>query len=179
MEKRNISINYKKIFKVKYHNKIRKINSSKRGENMKEHRHLGAYGIIIKDEKILLIKKVTGPYDGKLDLPGGTIEFGEKPEEALKRELKEETGIEIKDYQLYDADSVTIEWYNQEELIQTHHIGIFYKISEYTNEVRKNIKIDSQNDDSLGAEFYEIKNLNKSELSSIAILELEKLGYKL
>lgn len=36
---------------------------------MKEHKHLGAYGIIIEDEKILLIKKVTGPYDGKLDLP--------------------------------------------------------------------------------------------------------------
>ena len=58
---------------------------------MKEHKHLGVYGLIIKDEKILLIKKVTGPYDGKLDLPGRTIEFGETPEETLRRELLEET----------------------------------------------------------------------------------------
>lgn len=33
----------------------------------------GAYGLIIEDEKILLIRKHGGPYDNKLDLPGGTI----------------------------------------------------------------------------------------------------------
>ena len=75
---------------------------------MKEHKHLGAYAIIIKDNKILLIKKVTGPYDGKLDLPGGTIEFSERPEEALKRELLEEVGIEVKEYNLFDTDSMTL-----------------------------------------------------------------------
>ena len=40
---------------------------------MKEIKHVGAYGLIVKDDKIVLIKKVGGPYDGKLDLPGGTI----------------------------------------------------------------------------------------------------------
>lgn len=37
---------------------------------MKEHKHLGCYGLVVKDGKILLIKKKTGPYDGLLDLPG-------------------------------------------------------------------------------------------------------------
>ena len=54
---------------------------------MKEFKQLGAYGLVIQDDKILLIKKLGGPYDGKLDLPGGTIEFCERPEEALKREI--------------------------------------------------------------------------------------------
>lgn len=49
----------------------------------------GAYGLIIEDEKILLIRKHGGPYDNKLDLPGGTIQFCERPEEALVRELFE------------------------------------------------------------------------------------------
>lgn len=40
---------------------------------MKEFRHLGVYGILIKNDKILLIKKGNGPYKGLLDLPGGTI----------------------------------------------------------------------------------------------------------
>ena len=40
-------------------------------------------------------------------------------------------------------------------------------------------EVDEVNDDSLGADFYEIDKLSKDELSSIAILELEKLGYKL
>lgn len=146
---------------------------------MKEHKHLGAYGIVIKDNKILLIKKVTGPYDGKLDLPGGTIEFQERPEDTLKREFLEETGIKIEEYTLFDSDSVSFTWSYNEQEIRTHHIGIFYLIKEYTNEIKNDIKIDSKNDDSLGAEFYEIDKLNKKDLSNIAILELEKLGYKL
>lgn len=71
---------------------------------MKEYKQLGAYALILKDDKILLIKKKTGPYDGKLDLPGGTIEFGERPEEALKRELKEEVGIDVIAYELFDTE---------------------------------------------------------------------------
>ena len=75
--------------------------------------------IVIENNKILLIKKVTGPYDGKLDLPGGTIEFCERPEVALKRELLEETGINITKYELYDGDSVNIEWIQNEQKIKT------------------------------------------------------------
>lgn len=147
---------------------------------MKEYRHLGVYGLIIKDRKIVLIKKHGGPYDGKLDLPGGTIEFGETPEETLKRELLEEIGIEVTDYELFDAGSVTFLWnYKEDETLNHQHIGIFYKVNNYNNEIKKEVEIDSQNDDSLGADFYEIDKLKKEELSEIAILELEKLGYTL
>ena len=147
---------------------------------MKEHKHLGAYALILKDNQILLIKKITGPYDGKLDLPGGTIEFSETPEETLKRELLEETGIDVINYELFDANSVTVVWKPQENLeVKTHHIGIFYKILNYKNEIKKEIQIDEINDDSLGAEFYDIDKLTKDNLSAIAILELEKLGYRL
>ena len=38
---------------------------------MKEYKQLGTYGLIIREDKILLIKKSGGPYDSKLDLPGG------------------------------------------------------------------------------------------------------------
>ena len=147
---------------------------------MKEYKQLGAYGLIIKDDKILLIKKNGGPYDGKLDLPGGTIEFCERPEDALKRELIEEVGIKIKDYKLFDADSVSFEWqFKEDVLVKVHHTGIFYQVFNYDNEIKQNVKIDEVNDDSLGAEFYEIKDLTKDSLSAIAILELEKLGYEI
>ncbi|MBE6157098.1 MAG: NUDIX domain-containing protein [Firmicutes bacterium] len=148
-------------------------------EKVKEFKQFGAYGLILEDNQILLIKKVSGPYDGKLDLPGGTIEFGETPEVALKRELLEEVGIEIKDYDLYDANSVTFDWEYNNMLIKVHHMGIFYLINNYANEIKKDIEIDEQNDDSLGAEFYDIDKLNKNELSKIVILMLEKLGYRL
>lgn len=113
-------------------------------------------------------------------MPGGTIEFGEKPEEALKRELMEEVGIEIKNYELFDADSVAFDWkFNEDTIVKVHHIGIFFKILSYSNEIKKEIEIDEQNDDSLGAEWFDISKLAKDNLSEIAILELEKLGYRL
>ena len=146
---------------------------------MKKHRHIGVYGLIIKEDKIILIKKKTGPYDGKLDLPGGSIEFGETPSETLKRELQEEVGINILDYNLFDASSVLVDWNYNNEIIKTEHIGIFYKVSNYNGDIKKELEIDNVNDDSLGADFYDIKDLTKDKLSAIAILELEKLGYKL
>ncbi len=147
---------------------------------IKEYKQFGAYAILIKNKRILLIKKHGGTYDGKLDLPGGTIEFGERPEEALKRELKEETGIKVMDYKLFDADSVSFDWqYKEDVLVKVHHTGIFYQVFNYENDIKKEVKIDDVNDDSLGAEYYDISKLNKKELSKIATLELEKLGYKL
>lgn len=146
---------------------------------MKEFKHLGAYGLIIDNDKVVLIKKHGGPYDGKLDLPGGSIEFGETPEMALKRELSEEIGIEAKEYELFDANSVVFEWNYNNEILKWHHIGIFYKILKYDGKLMKNVEINSKNNDSLGAELYDICKLTKDELSEIAIIELEKLGYNL
>ena len=146
---------------------------------MKEYKQLGAYGLVLEKEKVLLIKKHGGPYNEKLDLPGGTIEFCERPEDALKRELEEEVGIKITSYELFDADSVTFEWNFEEKnvLVKVHHTGIFYKINNYENQTKKEVIITEQNDDSLGAEFYPISKLKKSNLSKIALLELTKLGY--
>lgn len=147
---------------------------------MKEFKQLGAYGLIIDNESILLVKKNGGPYDGKLDLPGGTIEFCEKPEDALKRELEEECGIEVKEFSLFDSDSVSFDWqFKKDLLLKVHHIGIFYKVKYYSNDIKKNIDIDTKNNDSLGADFYKISDLYKDDVSKIVLLELEKLGYVL
>ncbi len=52
--------------------------------------------IIAKDGKVLLCKRATGPCKGKWDLPGGFLEEGESAEEGLRREMREELGVEIK-----------------------------------------------------------------------------------
>ena len=146
---------------------------------MKKIKHIGSYGLILDNDNIVLIDKVGGPYNGKLDLPGGTIEFGETPEETLIRELEEEVGIKVIDYELFDGNSVNVIWNHKGELENIHHIGFFYKINNYENNIKSSINIDSINDDSRGAKFYNIKDLKKESLSDIAQLEIEKLEYRL
>lgn len=52
--------------------------------------------IIEKDGKILLVERNTEPFKGYWAIPGGHIDFGEMAEQAIIREAKEETGLDIK-----------------------------------------------------------------------------------
>ena len=50
---------------------------------------VSAKGLILMEKRVLLVRKPNGYWD----LPGGRLEEGEAPEDALTREILEETGI--------------------------------------------------------------------------------------
>jgi len=66
----------------------------KRNNNFKQP-SLAVDALIIKDEKLLLIKRKKEPFSGFYALPGGFVQYGERIEEAVMREVKEETGLDV------------------------------------------------------------------------------------
>ncbi|WP_292471532.1 NUDIX hydrolase [Methanolobus sp.] len=51
--------------------------------------------VIILNKKIVLIERKNPPFQGKFALPGGFVDIGETTEEAVAREVMEETGLTI------------------------------------------------------------------------------------
>lgn len=73
----------------------RKKEKSSRRTITKNGRYVAADAVIIRGEKLLLIRRGTGPFKGMLALPGGYLGVGERAEECVVREAFEETGIRI------------------------------------------------------------------------------------
>jgi len=56
-------------------------------------------GLVVRDNKILMVKRNEPEVEGahlKWEFPGGKVDFGETPEQAIVREILEETGVSVK-----------------------------------------------------------------------------------
>ncbi|HDD57321.1 MAG TPA: NUDIX hydrolase [Thermoplasmatales archaeon] len=62
-------------------------------------------GLVVKDSSILLIKRKNEPFKDMWALPGGFVNYGETVEDAVKREVKEETGLDTDITELFGVYS--------------------------------------------------------------------------
>jgi len=64
---------------------------------------VGVGGVVVHEGRVLLIRRGKPPLYGRWVVPGGTVELGEPLQEALVRELREETGLEVEPLELLTA----------------------------------------------------------------------------
>jgi 8-oxo-dGTP diphosphatase len=71
---------------------------------------VGAGALIFRDGKLLLVKRGAQPGFGEWSVPGGLVELGEKVQDAMMREVKEEVGFDVEAVKLTDvADTITLD----------------------------------------------------------------------
>ncbi len=56
---------------------------------------LGVGALIIEGDRIVLVERAKDPLKGWWSIPGGLIELGERVADAVRREVREETGLEV------------------------------------------------------------------------------------
>ena len=114
-------------------------------------------GVLIKNKKILLIKRGNEPFKNKWALPGGFVEYGERVEEAIVREFKEETGINVRIKKLFGVFS------DPDRDPRGHVISIVFLL-ESDDEPRAG-------DDAIDARFFDLDNLPELAFDHKKIIE--------
>lgn len=91
--------------------------------------YVSVYAPIVYDGRALLALNQQGPYQGTWNLVGGGVEFGEDPEEAIRREVWEETGGTVTGHRLVATHSNRMVYERVPgQWIDFHHIALLYRV---------------------------------------------------
>ena len=132
---------------------------------------LGAYAICRDAQgRVLLARCGDGePEPGAWTLPGGGVEWGEHPDDAVVRELEEETGLQGVRGRVLGIYSRT--WLRTAERPRPpfQHVGIVYEVSSFTGTIRA--EVDGTTD---ACEWFA-----KEDLAVIQLVDLAAFGVAL
>jgi len=140
----------------------------------------GVIAILKYQDQVLLIQRVKEPYKGKYSLVGGKIEFGEHLHESVKREVKEETGLEPVscDYigfihELIKGDGENICHFNMHLFqMELEHLN-FVESDEGKLKAFNIDEIEKHKDDFLPSDYLMLKEIfvNKNKVNHFSLVE--------
>ena len=85
---------------------------------------LGVGAVIVSQGRALLVRRATEPLKGEWSVPGGVLELGEKLHDGVRREVLEETGLEVEPQEVLEVfDSI---FNDQQGRTQYHYVLIDY-----------------------------------------------------
>ena len=120
-------------------------------------RPIAGVGVVVfRNEEVLLVKRKKAPYKGQWSIPGGKQRLGETVTQAARRELMEETGVEVNELTLIDVIDIMVP--DEEGEILYHYIVVDYRAYWMSGEC-------SPGDDALDVQWF-----NLSKLGSISLL---------
>jgi ADP-ribose pyrophosphatase YjhB (NUDIX family) len=118
--------------------------------------------IIRNGNKLLLVKEILESGREYWIFPGGGVKFGENLEEAVKREIKEELGMEIEIEKLLTFKEAIFPEYN-------YHTIIFFFLAKPLG------KLSIKEEKILDAHYFDFKEIEKLDLVDSARWAFEKL----
>ena len=80
---------------------------------------VGVGGVVVRESRVLLVQRGTEPLKGRWAIPGGLIDVGETLREAVIREVKEETGMDVEPVELIELlDRI----HREDERVRYHYV---------------------------------------------------------
>jgi len=80
---------------------------------------VGVGGVVVHEDRVLLVQRGTEPLRGRWTIPGGLIDVGETLREAVIREVKEETGLDVEPLELIELlDRID----REDERVRYHYV---------------------------------------------------------
>ena len=136
--------------------------------------HIGVGILLIRNNKLLLVKRKYDPDAGYWSIPGGHIDLGEHVEDAAEREALEETGFNVKVSSL--AGIINKIMYDKKGKIEYHYVLLNYFVEQIEGDSNQPPKAQ---DDALDAKFVPFEELKdyKLTLSLIELLKNLNIGF--
>ena len=119
-------------------------------------------GVALERDRALLVRRGAPPSEGKWALPGGRVRYGETLSEALRREMREETGLSVETGELLHAFDIITD-------------GFHYVILDFAAHVTGGNL--SAGDDAREARWFSAGELEDAPVDGHTLELLRKLGF--